>query len=107
MLRQIGIRLIVPGYGGKSDTAAAAGYGDLFDAIGPVTCPAEQAHDHQPRVRHHVFDIQINGHVMTQLEKIRETQARCIGTCPRLRARERGKFGIGRRQKDDVARCLA
>jgi hypothetical protein len=45
--------------------------------------------------------------MMTQLEKIREAQARRIGICPRLRARERGKFGICRRQKDDVARCLA
>ena len=104
---QVRIRLVVAGDCGEPDAAPPTGNRDLLNAIGPIARAAEQAHDHQPGVRHHVFNIQVDRHVMTQLQEICETQARHTCTRPRLRAREGGKFSIRCRQKDDIARRLA
>ena len=97
---------VVAGQEGDRDTGGLAGGGDFVDPIGPIGATAEQPHDHQLRPAHDAVDINVDRHVVAQLQEVRQPQARPAGPS-RLRFGQTGDVGIRRRQHHDVARRLA
>ena len=105
--RQVGIRLVVAGNRGEGDPLAAADRGDPFDPVGPVADAAEHPQHHQFCMGHDGIDIQVDRHVMFELQEIPEAEARHPVAGPFPGRRQRRKLGIGGRQHDDVAGRLA
>ena len=103
---KLGIGLSSPGSTASGMLSGATGAGDLLQPIRPVAAAAEQAQDHQARLGDHLLDIEIDRHRVAELEQVGEPQARRVRRAAGLGRGQAGELGIGRREKDDVARAL-
>ena len=106
-LGQLRVGLAVARQAGQRYAALGAGGGDALDPVRPVAAAAEQSHDHQPRARHHLLDVEVDGEGVGELQQVGQAQAGHPGRQPRLRRREAGEVAVGRRQQHDLARRLA
>ncbi len=104
---ELRVRLVVARECRERDALGPAGRCHLFQPVGPVAAAAEQAQDHEPRVRDHLLDMMVDRERMTELEQVGKAQARPAFGPERLGRGETGELGIGRRQDHDVARALA
>ena len=105
--RQFGVRLIVAGQKGNRDAVLAAHSGDLVGAVGPIAAPAQKPDDDDFRLGDDRVHVEIDGHVVAEMQEAGQAQTREIVCQTGARLRQRRELGIGRRQHDDVARRLA
>ena len=104
---ELGVGLVVARQHGERDAVRAAGLGDALDTVGPVADAAEQADNDEPRAGDDRVDVDVDRHVVGELQEVGETEARKVVAEARARGGEARELGIGGRQHDDVARRLA
>ena len=61
---------------GERKAVRFCGARHLLDAVAPIIEPAEQAHQHETRMRDHALDIAVDREGMAERRKIGEAQAR-------------------------------
>ena len=95
----------IAGQDRKRDAAIARKCLDLFEPVAPVACAPQQAQHDELRRGQRPLDVEVDGKIVLQLQKIGQPQGQAPDTV--LRAGQRGQFAVRRRQHDDVGRVLA
>ncbi len=106
---QFCIRLIITRKPGQRDALIPAQGGNFIHAIGPIAPPAQQSPDHQFGAADHLFQIQIDGIVMPQMQQIGTAQAGRRGVfllAAGLGSSETGDFCVGGAENDNIGRVL-
>ena len=98
---EFGVRPVVAGKDRQGDAAVAAAAGDALDPVGPVGGSAEQAHDDEARAGDHGVDMEVDRKIVSEPQQVGETQAGAAFL--RMGRRERGEFGVGGAEHDDIA----
>ena len=106
---QFCIGLIITRKPGKRDALVPAQGGDFINAIGPVAPPTQQSTDHQLGAADHLFQIQIDGIVMPQMQQVGTAQAGrrwVFLLAAGLSGSETGDFCVSGAENDNIRRVL-